>query len=235
MEIQYASKKDLIAVIEKEAKIRIDGFIEGAMSTAEEIHSEVKREDNKSPFLETHIWPVTIDVIRHYLSSNQLLTTLQIVSSILHDVMEDDEKILDMYASKSYGFDAYFIHRFGDYVYNVATTLKIKPLSLFEGMTERERQEERFRQYCTTLSKSAHDVRVIKLADRLNNMKFISKIPYHEKVERYMREAEDFYIAFTLTPPRMDDFYTKIRQAYDELRNLSEQKDEIILEKLTDI
>lgn len=230
MEIQYASKKDLISVIEKEAKMRVDGFIEGAMNTAEEIHSGVKREDDKSPFLEAHIWPVTIDVVRHYLSSNKLLTTLQIVSSILHDVMEDDEKILDMYASKSYGFDAYFIHRFGDYVYNVATTLKVKPLSLFEGITEQERQEERFRQYCTTLSKSAYDVRVIKLADRLNNMKFISKVPYHEKVKRYIQEAEDFYIAFTLAPPRMDDFYTKIRQAYDDLRNLSGKKDELVLE-----
>lgn len=211
--------------------MRVDGFIEEAMNTAEEIHSGIKREDGKSLFLETHIWPVTIDVIRHYLSSNQLLTTLQIVSSILHDVMEDDEKILDMYASKSYGFDAYFIHRFGDYVYNVATTLKVKPLSLFEDKTEQERQEERFRQYCNILSKSDYDVRVIKLADRLNNMRFISKVPYHEKVKRYIQEAEDFYIAFTLAPPRMDDFYTKIRQAYDELRNLSEQKDEIILEK----
>ena len=230
MEIQYASKNDLISVIENEAKMKVDGFIEDAMSAVEEIHSGVKREDGKSPFLETHIWPVTIDVIRHYLSSNKLLTTLQIVSSILHDVMEDDEKILDMYATKSYGFDAYFIHKFGDYVYNVATTLKVKPLSLFEGKTEQERQEERFRQYCTALSKSDYDVRVIKLADRLNNMRFISKVPHHEKMKRYIREAEDFYLAFTLAPPRMENFYTKIRQAYDELRNLSEKKDKILLE-----
>jgi (p)ppGpp synthase/HD superfamily hydrolase len=231
MEIQYATKKDLISVIEKEAKLKVDSFVESAMSMAEEIHLGLKREDNKSPFLETHIWPVTIDVIRHYLSSNKLLTTLQIVSSILHDVMEDDEKILDMYASKSYGFDAYFIHKFGDYVYNVATTLKVKRLGLFEDLTEQEQQEERFRQYCTALSKSAYDVRVIKLADRLNNMNFISQIPYNDKVKRYIREAEDFYIAYALAPPRMDDFYKRIRQAYDELRNLSEQKDEVILEK----
>ena len=230
MEIQYATKKDLISVIENEAKIKVNGFVEDAMSMAEEIHSGLKREDDKSPFLETHIWPVTIDVIRHYLSSNKLLTTLQIVSSILHDVMENNEKILDTYVSNSYGFDAYFIHGFGDYVYNVATTLKVKPLSLFEGKTEQERQEERFRQYCNTLLKSEYDVRVIKLADRINNMIFISKIPYNEKVKRYIREAEDFYIAYTLAPPRMDNFYTKIKQAYDELRNLSEKKDEMALE-----
>ena len=230
MKVQHASKKDLISVIENEAKVTVDSFVEEAMNTAEEIHSGVKREDDKSPFLETHIWPVTIDVIRHYLSSNKLLTTLQIASSILHDVMEDDEKILDVYASKAYGFDAYFIHRFGDYVYKVATTLKRKPLYLFEGETDQERQEERFRQYCQTLLKSEYDVRVIKLADRINNMRFISRVPYDEKVKRYIREAEDFYTAFTLTPPKMDDFYTKIKQAHDELKSLSEKKDGLVLE-----
>ena len=89
---------------------------------------------------------------------------------------------------------------------------------------------ERFRQYCNTLSKSDYDVRVIKLADRLNNMRFISKVPYSEKAKRYIQEAEDFYIAFTLTPPKMDDYYTKIKQAYDELKNLSEKKDALVVE-----
>lgn len=230
MEVKFALKKDLISVIENEAKLRVDSFIEGALSMAEDVHSDVKREDGTSPFLETHIFPVTIDVIRHYLSANKPLTTLQIVSSILHDVMEDNDKILDLYASNSYGFEAYFIHRFGDYVYNVSTTLKVKPLNSFSGDTDEERQEERFRQYCGTLAKSDYDVKVIKLADRINNMRFISKVPYHEKVKRYIREAEDFFIAFSLTPPRMDDFYEKIRQAYAELKNLNEKKDEIVVE-----
>lgn len=230
MEVQFASKKDLISVIENEAKLRVDSFVEGALSMAEEVHSDVKREDGVSSFLESHIWPVTIDVIRHYLSANKLLTTLQIVSSILHDVMEDNDKILDLYASKSYGFDAYFIHRFGDYVYKVATTLKVKPLDSFPEDTDKEREDERFRQYCGTLAKSDYDVKVIKIADRINNMRFISKVPYHEKVKRYIKEAEDFFIAFSLTPPRMDDFYEKIRQAYTELKKLNEKKDEIVVE-----
>lgn len=230
MEVQFASKKDLISVIENEAKLRVDSFVEGALSMAEEVHSDVKREDGVSSFLESHIWPVTIDVIRHYLSANKLLTTLQIVSSILHDVMEDNDKILDLYASKSYGFDAYFIHRFGDYVYKVTTTLKVKPLNSFPEDTDKEREDERFRQYCETLAKSDYDVKVIKIADRINNMRFISKVPYHEKVKRYIKEAEDFFIAFSLTPPRMDDFYEKIRQAYTELKKLNEKKDEIVVE-----
>lgn len=230
MEKLFSTKQDLISVIENEAKLKIDGFVEGAISMAEEVHAEVKREDGASPFLETHIWPVTIDVIRHYISANKFLTSLQIVSSILHDVLEDNEKILDLYASKAYGFDAYFKHRFGDYVYKVASTLKVMPLSNYLGSTDEERQEDRFKDYCNTLAKSAYDVKVIKLADRLNNMRFIAKIPHHEKVQRYIREAENFYLAFSLMHPRTDDFNNKIRKAYEELKSLREKKDEIVVE-----
>ena len=229
----FATKQDLIDVIEKEAKLKVDSFIESAISTAEEAHYGLKREDGVSPFLETHIWPVAIDVIRHYLSANKPLTTLQIVSSILHDVMEDNEKILDPYAAKAYGFDAYFQHRFGDYVYNVATTLKIQPLSNYSGSTDEERQEERFRDYCSSLSKADYDVKVIKLADRINNMNFIAKIPYHEKVTRYIKEAENFYLAFPMMDPRTDEFHAKMRKAFDELKKLgaSEKKqDKIVVE-----
>ena len=47
--------------------IRIDDYIITAMDVSCEIHERIKREDNQSPFLETHIWPVTRDVVKHYL------------------------------------------------------------------------------------------------------------------------------------------------------------------------
>ncbi len=90
MSIVSATKEDLLNIIENEAKIRIDSFVESAIELVEELHSDVKREDEKSSFLETHVWPVTIDVIQHYQKANKLLTTLQVVSSIVHDVMEDN-------------------------------------------------------------------------------------------------------------------------------------------------
>ena len=229
MFIELATRDDLISTIENEAKLKIDSIVESAIDMAEEVHAGVKREDNASSFLETHIWPVTINVIRYYLSVNKPLTTLQIISTILHDVMEDDEKILDLYASKSYGFDAYFTHRFGDYVYNVATTLKLKPLNNFEGATEEEQQTERFHDYCNTLLKSDYDVKVIKLADRLNNMQFIAEVPYHDKVKRYLKEAEDFYLAFGILSPKMIDFYGEIRKAYLKLKELS-NKDQVLVQ-----
>ena len=224
---ESVKKKDFLLFIEKEAKIHIDSYIESAIHLAEEVHSGVRREDGMSSFLETHIFPVAMNVIRHYKHTNKPMTTIQIVSAILHDVMEDNERILDLHASKSYGFDAYFSHRFGEYVYRAASTLKTKPLEIYPGLTDKERELERFREYCNVLTKSDYDVKVIKLADRLNNMRFISKVPGHEKVSRYIKEAEDFYIAYTIIEPRMDDFYSEIREAYEDLRKTEKEKTRI--------
>jgi (p)ppGpp synthase/HD superfamily hydrolase len=218
--IQKATKSDLFKVIEDEGHVRIDSFVESAIELAEEVHSDLKREDGQSSFLETHIWPVTIDVIRHYKSAGKLLTTLQIVSSILHDVLEDDEKILDQYATKSYGFEAYFRHRFGEYTYNVATNLKVIPLETYQQYDEKIREHVRFQEYCAKLVSSSYDAKIIKLADRLNNMNFISQLPKNEKAARYIREAEDFFIAFTLIPPSTDEFYFRMRHLYDKLKGI---------------
>ncbi len=220
MSAESVTKNELISFLENEAKMRIDTMIEGAMEMAEEVHAGVKREDGTSSFLETHTWPVALEVAKHYVSENKLLTSLQVVGAILHDFMEDDEKILDLYASKTYGFDAYFLHRFGDYVYKLIMTLKIKPLENFSGANDEERKSERFREYCNILANSAYDIKAIKLADRVNNMRFVSDVSGSDKINRYIREAEDFYIAYTLLTPRMDDFYTKIREAYDNLRKI---------------
>ncbi len=99
-------------------------------------------------------------------------------------------------------------------------TLKIKPLVNFSGANDEERKAERFREYCNILANSAYDIKAIKLADRVNNMRFLADVSGSDKINRYIREAEDFYIAYTLLTPRMDDFYTKIREAYDNLRKI---------------
>lgn len=220
MTIESVTKEELLSFIENEVKMKVDSLVEGSIETVEEIHAGIKREDGTSSFLETHVWPVTLEVIKHYQTTHKLLTSLQISSAILHDIMEDNDRILDVYASKAYGFDAYFKHRFGDYVYDVAITLKTKPLENYLGSNEEEQKSSRFQDYCNTLANSEYDVKVIKLADRLNNMKFISNISGHEKIQRYLREAEDFYIAYSIFPPTISDFYMKMRKAYEELRSI---------------
>jgi (p)ppGpp synthase/HD superfamily hydrolase len=207
--------------------IRIDDYIITAMDVSSEIHNRIKREDNQSPFLETHIWPVTRDVVKHYLTANRNITSVEIVSSILHDVMEDNDRILDLYKTKEYGFEAYLRYRFGNRVYEICMDLKIKPLENFTGDDDQQRQLARFHDYCKGLSSADYDIKVIKLVDRENNMKFIKNISkiggkqVNNKIKRYLREAEDFYLSYSLLEPSMKDLYLKLRESYENLKSLN--------------
>jgi (p)ppGpp synthase/HD superfamily hydrolase len=207
--------------------IRIDDYIITALDVSTEIHDGIKREDNQSPFLETHIWPVTRDVVKHYATVNRSITSVEVVSSILHDVMEDNDRILDLYKTKEYGFDAYLKYRFGNRVYEICMDLKIKPLENFPGDDDQQRQLARFHDYCRGLSSADYDIKVIKLVDRENNMKFISSISnlggnlVNNKIRRYLREAEDFYLSYALLEPSMNDLYLKLRQSYVNLKSLN--------------
>jgi (p)ppGpp synthase/HD superfamily hydrolase len=212
------SKQEFVAFLENEANLRVDDFIQGAIEIAEEVHYGVKREDNLSPFFETHTLPVAIDVVKHYRSINRHITSVEVACAILHDVLEDDDRILDWYKTKAYGFEAYLIYRFGNRVYDIATKLKIRPLENYIGSSDDERQLARFQEYCNILTSAEYDMKAIKLADRLNNMRFISSTPGHPKIRRYLIEAEDFYIAYTMLHPAMPDFYKRIRRAYEKLR-----------------
>ncbi|MER3407649.1 MAG: hypothetical protein C4292_02355 [Nitrososphaera sp.] len=211
------SKSEFLSFLENDSGLRIDNLVEGAIEVAEEVHAGVVRKDG-SPFLETHTWPVAVDVVRRFMAANRSITGVEVASAILHDVMEDDERILNLYESKSYGFDAYLAYRFGNKIHRTASELKVRPLEDFAGATYEERQAARFHDYCNKLVKADYDVKVIKLADRLNNMLHIRKVPGHDKVRRYQREAEDFYIAYTMLPPKMSEFYNDIRRAYEDLR-----------------
>ena len=218
--VEQTSRAQFLSFLEQQG-LRIDSLIEGAMEMAEEVHSGVMREDGVSPFLDTHTWPVTLDVVRHYRTGGRNITGVEVASAILHDVMEDDGRILNLYEAKSYGFDAYMRYRFGSRVHKIASELKIKPLENFPGNTADDKVRARFWHYCDVLLKADYDVKVIKLADRLNNMNFIANVPGHAKSRRYLREAEDFYLAYAMMPPKMPEFYGRMRTCYEELRSSS--------------
>ena len=218
------SKHEFLAFLQNEAKVRIDDYIEGAVDVAEEVHSGLMREDGTSPFLETHTWPVAMEVARHYRLVNRNITSVEIAGALMHDIMEDDDRILNLHESKSYGFEAYIAYRFGSRIRDIATELKIKPLENYSGASDSDRQLARFYAYCDILRDSEYDVKAIKLADRLNNMMFIRRVPVHDKIRRYMREAEDFYLAYPMLPPKMPEFYKRIRAAYEELKAVAAKK-----------
>lgn len=224
LDIPRVSKHEFVTFLQDKGRMRVDDYIEGAMEVAEEVHSGLVREDGASSFLETHTWPVTMDVIQHYRSVNRNITSVEIAAAILHDIMEDDDRILNLHESKSYGFEAYIAYRFGNRIRDIATELKIKPLENFTGSNDQERQLARFYAYCDILRDSDYDIKAIKLADRLNNMRFILNVPGHNKIWRYMREAEDFYLAYAMLPPKMPEFYNRIRTAYEDLKVVAAKK-----------
>ena len=216
---------DFVFVLENEGKMRIDDFIKGAMELAEDVHADSFREDGSSSFLETHTWPVAVDVMRHYKSLNRPITSVEIASAILHDISEDNDRIIDLYKTKDYGFEAYLKYRFGSRVYYIATNLKLKDLAEYDGKNDEERQLSRFHEYCDFLVAADYDIKVIKLADRLNNMMFILNIAkqnkkiVYDKIKRYLREAEDFYLGFTILHPKTPGIYKKLRSCYEHLRS----------------
>jgi hypothetical protein len=105
--------------------------------------------------------------------------------------------------------------------------LKIKPLENYPGDNDQQRHLARFHDYCKGLSSADYDIKVIKLVDRENNMKFISNISkldgnlVNSKIKRYLREAEDFYLSFALLEPAMKDLYLKLRESYENLKSLN--------------
>lgn len=223
--VSSMTSTDFVSVLEGEGKMRVDDFIKGAIELAEDVHADSLREDGSSSFLETHTWPVAIDVMRHYKSLNRTITSVEIASAILHDISEDNDRILDLYKTKDYGFEAYLKYRFGSRVYYIAMNLKLKDLDGYDGKNEEERQLFRFHDYCDFLVTADYDIKVIKLADRLNNMRFILNIArqnkkiVYDKIKRYLREAEDFYLAFTILKPKTPDIYKKLRSCYEHLRS----------------
>ena len=220
------NRQEFLSFLENDAKLRIDGFIEDAIEVAKEIHHGVTREDGVSLFLETHTWPVATDVVKHYRSVNRTITSVEVASAILHDILEDNDRILDSNKTKEYGFEAYLSYRFGSRVQEIATQLKIRPLENFAGASNEERELNRFREYCDILISSEYDVKTIKLADRLNNMRFILDVAQmnrqviYDKIKRYLREGEDFYLAYTMLQPKLPRFYTSIRSTYERLRSI---------------
>jgi len=220
---EFLRRENLITFLQ-DSQVRVDDFVTAALDIASEVHGQVRREDKQSSFLETHIWPVAKHVVDHYLNAKRNITSVEVASAILHDIMEDNEKILDLYRTKDYGFDAYLRYRFGNKIYNMCIDLKIKPLENFPGKTNEDRQLARFHDYCKILSSADYDVKAIKLADRINNMNFVSKLNTQKdaviatKIKRYLREAEDFYLAYALLNPRMEDFYESLRSSYDKLK-----------------
>lgn len=114
------------------------------------------------------------------LLANMKMDTATIVTAILHDTLEDTAATFDEVKGL-----------FGEEVANLING--VSKLSRIEGQTMEGKQAENFRKLVLAMSE---DIRVllVKLADRLHNMRTLDAIQKPEKRQRIARETIEIYV-----------------------------------------
>jgi guanosine-3',5'-bis(diphosphate) 3'-pyrophosphohydrolase len=145
--------------------------IDDAYGVAFDAHAAQKR-DNGEPYI-TH--PLAVATIL----AGYRLDTSSIVTALLHDVIEDTSVTL-----------AAVQKRFGTEVAGLVDG--VTKLTRLELQSDRTKQAENFRKLVLAMSKDIR-VLIVKLADRLHNMRTINAVRVPERRQRIARETMEIY------------------------------------------
>ncbi|MBN9507901.1 MAG: bifunctional (p)ppGpp synthetase/guanosine-3',5'-bis(diphosphate) 3'-pyrophosphohydrolase [Alphaproteobacteria bacterium] len=146
-------------------------LIEQAYTVAAEAHREQRR-DNGEPYI-THPLAVA-EILAGY-----RLDTASIATALLHDTIEDT-RVTQREIERRFGHEVTLL---------VDGVTKLTRLEL---QSDRTKQAENFRKLVLAMSR---DIRVllVKLADRLHNMRTLHFVPQAERRLRIARETMDIY------------------------------------------
>jgi GTP pyrophosphokinase len=145
--------------------------IDDAYGVAYDAHAAQKR-DNGEPYI-TH--PLAVATIL----AGYRLDASSIVTALLHDVIEDTSVTL-----------ASVQKRFGAEVAGLVDG--VTKLTRLELQSDRTKQAENFRKLVLAMSKDIR-VLIVKLADRLHNMRTINAVRTPERRQRIARETMEIY------------------------------------------
>ncbi len=145
--------------------------IDAAYAVAFDAHAAQKR-DNGEPYI-THPLAVATILAGYRLDSSSIITAL------LHDVIEDTSVTL-----------ASVQKRFGPEVAGLVDG--VTKLTRLELQSDRTKQAENFRKLVLAMSKDIR-VLIVKLADRLHNMRTIGNVAKAERRQRIARETMEIY------------------------------------------
>ena len=167
----FPSPAGLIARIRAHDPSADTAIIQAAFDMAAEAH-KLQRRDNGEPYI-THPLAVA-EILAGY-----RLDVGTIATALLHDVIEDTTVNLDQITKK-----------FGSQIAGLVDG--VTKLTRLELQSDRTKQAENFRKLILALSR---DIRVllVKLADRLHNMRTLGGIPKPERRQRIARETMDIY------------------------------------------
>ena len=143
--------------------------------------SEVKADDGGSQ-LEQHIFPVALTVTE-FLQREGRVDPALISIALLHDVMEDDRAVTDNALRKM----------FGERVAEGVKLLTKEDWRLITGGSEGEKKARRDDEYNERLRSAPRDLLIVKLADRLNNVRRLSNSNPRKRAQ-YMEETKSHYL-----------------------------------------
>ncbi|MDD2795234.1 bifunctional (p)ppGpp synthetase/guanosine-3',5'-bis(diphosphate) 3'-pyrophosphohydrolase [Acidocella sp.] len=146
-------------------------LIDDAYTVALKAHESQKRDDGE-PYI-TH--PLAVASIL----AGYRLDCASIITALLHDVVEDTSVTLPMVQK-----------RFGPEVAGLVDG--VTKLTRLELQSDRTKQAENFRKLVLAMSKDIR-VLIVKLADRLHNMRTIGAIGAAHKRQRIARETMEIY------------------------------------------
>jgi len=146
-----------------------------AFSTAGESLSGQSRNGTKEPYI-NHALKVAL-ILSDELKIHDVDT---ICAALLHDVVERGN---DQDPNK---FD-YLKKNFGDDVSYIVQTLT-------EPQSAKENREQSLQSYFENISKSSKPLRLVKLADRLDNVRFFKNLITKEKAMRYKEETQKYVV-----------------------------------------
>ncbi|MDD5433485.1 MAG: HD domain-containing protein [Candidatus Pacebacteria bacterium] len=201
MEVPFLNKEELLKKLNYRG-IVLTPLLNKAFQQAQNTHQEQKRDDG-SPCLEQHIYPLISDLVDSFKGQN--CPEKLLIAGLLHDVLEDDDATTE----------AEFIRSFGQDVYDI-----VKPLTKERAENSPLLPEDRKREInammLEKISRAPKFSRLIKLADRTNNLASIitTKDVNPEKFKRYVIETKELYLPFA--KKESDYYFNRLEQLLSE-------------------
>jgi len=169
--------KNAFAKLVKEFEENTDDVVKitKAFSTAADLHSGQSRDGSKEPYI-NH--PLKVALI---LSDELKVRDVDMIcAALLHDILQkgnnSDTDKLDQIK-----------RNFGENVYNTVQTLTEHP-------STNDNRQQSLESYFQSISKSPKTLRVVELADRLDNVRFFKNAVKKDKAIRYKEETQKYVV-----------------------------------------
>jgi (p)ppGpp synthase/HD superfamily hydrolase len=167
--------KNAFAKLVKEFEENTDDVVKitKAFSTAADLHSGQSRDGSKEPYI-NHALKVAL-----ILSDELKIRDVDLIcAALLHDILQEGNNSEKLDQIKK---------NFGENVFNIVQTLTEHP-------SANENRQQSLESYFQNISNSPKTLRVVELADRLDNVRFFKNAVKKDKAIRYKEETQKYVV-----------------------------------------